>query len=311
MSHHVLHIFQHGAFIGRERGFLICRPPEQEERRLPLDDIRAVVVAARGVTLGASALSALLERDAIILHCDDHYQPCGWSCPINRVTDLSAFEKQIRQPAQLNAKLWKQMLRSKTENQVRVLATLGIRSPRLALSLQKNEINEADCARHYWSLFFPAISYGKTRRNEKEESHPNLFLNYGYAVLAAICHRGIIVHGLLPQIGVHHKPRYRSVPLVYDLMEAFRAMVDFLLAEFLRDNVSPDLRAWAKKVGGGLKDFRVRKGTFTLKLLDAMDASASSLARAYATGKSDLFWLPEIPAEPIPRRDEPDEQQPV
>jgi len=311
MSHHVLHIFQHGAFIGRERGFLICRLPEKDDRKIPLEDLRAVVVAARGVSFSSSALSGLMEQDAIILHCDERYQPCGWSCPINRVTDLSAFEHQISRPAQLNARLWKQMLRSKTQNQIRTLASLGIRSPRLDLAAQSSSINESDCARHYWSLFFPALGCPTTRRNEKEESIPNQFLNYGYAVLATLCHRSILVHGLLPQIGVHHKPRYRSVPLVYDFMEAFRPMVDYFLAEFLRGNSSPDLRAWAKSIGGGLKDLRIKKNDYTLKLLDAVDTSASSLARAYATGKSTLFWLPEIPRSPIQTEDTADEQQPV
>ena len=311
MSHHVLHIFQHGSFIGRERGFLICRPPEQEEKRLPIDDIRAVVVAARGVTLSASALSALLERDAIVLHCDEHYQPCGWSCPINRVTDLSAFDSQVRRPAPFNARIWKKMLRTKTENQTRVLAALHTHSPRLAHALRTNEINEADCAKHYWSLFFPALGYDQTRRNEKEQSSPNLLLNYGYAVLATLCHRGLLVHGLLPQLGVHHKPRYRSVPLVYDLMEAFRPMVDLFLANFAKEHDSLDLPLWAKTIGAGLKNMRVKKASCTLKLLDAVDSAASSLARAYASGQSNLFWLPEIPSRPVPHQDQSDEQQPL
>jgi hypothetical protein len=38
---------------------------------LPLDDIRAVIIAARGVTLSSSFLSGLQETDAIELHGDD------------------------------------------------------------------------------------------------------------------------------------------------------------------------------------------------------------------------------------------------
>ena len=49
------------------------------EWRLPLDDIRAVIIAARGVTLPSNFLSARLETDAIVLHGDERHQPCGWT----------------------------------------------------------------------------------------------------------------------------------------------------------------------------------------------------------------------------------------
>ena len=75
MSHHILHVFQHGAILGRERGFITCKANDQPERRLPLDDVRAVIIAARGVTLTSNFISGLLETDAIVLHCDERYQP--------------------------------------------------------------------------------------------------------------------------------------------------------------------------------------------------------------------------------------------
>jgi len=102
------------------------------------------------------------------------------------------------------------------------------------------------------------------------------------------------VHGLLPQLGVHHKARYRSEPLVYDLMEPFRPAVELLLAEFM---LEPDvsMKAWTRKVGTSLRDRRVKHGNYTLKLMDAIDASANSLARAYAALSAENFWVPELP----------------
>ena len=69
MSYHILHVLTHGAVIAKDRGQLVLRPPEgseQSEHRLPFEDLRAVVIAARGVTLTSSAISALLSEDAII-----------------------------------------------------------------------------------------------------------------------------------------------------------------------------------------------------------------------------------------------------
>ena len=315
MSHHILHVFQHGAVLGRERGFIVMRAPgvpalpggakllkssdgaasaEPLERRLPLDDIRAVVIAARGVTLTSNFLSGLLERDAIVLHCDESYQPCGWTAPLARVVDLKAFQHQTARPRRLNEKLWHEMLRGKTLNQSRVLQHKKIRSAHLELALRNDEFDEGNCARRYWQLFFPSIGWTATRRDRRDDNAPNQMLNYGYAVLAALCHRSLIVHGLLPQMGVHHMPRNRSDPLVYDLMESFRPSVELMLAEFM---LEPDLtmKAWSRKVGTQLRDCRVRHKDYSLKLMDAIDASANSLARAYESMSADDFWVPELP----------------
>ena len=186
------------------------------------------------------------------------------------------------------------MLRVKTLNQTRVLARRQLHSPQLELALQRNEFDEANCARRYWQLYFPSIGWTATRRDRRENTPPNQMLNYGYAVLAALCHRSLVIHGLLPQLGVHHKPRYRADPLVYDLMEPFRPLVEMMLAEFM---LEPDvsMKAWTRKVGAELRDRRVRRGPYTLKLMDAIDASASSLARAYAKRSYRPFWAPELP----------------
>lgn len=295
MSHHILHVFQHGAILGRERGFITCRTEGQDERRLPLDDTRAVIIAARGVTLTSSFLSGLMETDGIVLHCDERYQPCGWTAPITRVVDLKAFQNQTARPRRLNDKLWREMLRGKTLNQSRVLQHKQIRSPHLELALKQQQFDEANCARRYWQLYFPSIGWSATKRDRKEDTAPNQMLNYGYAVLAALCHHSLIVHGLLPQLGVFHKPRYRSEPLVYDLMEPFRPAVELMLAEFM---LEPEIsmKAWAKKVGTELREQRVVHRDYTLKLMDAIDASANSLARAYEELSAVPFWVPELPA---------------
>jgi len=293
-SHHILHIFQHGAVLGRERGFITCKADGHDERHLPLDDVRAVIIAARGVTLSSSFLSGLLETDAIVLHCDEHYQPCGWTAPLARVVDLKVFQHQTSRPRRLNERLWQEMLRGKTLNQSRVLQHKQLRSPHLELALKREEFDEGNCARRYWQLYFPSIGWSATRRDRKENTAPNQMLNYGYAVLAALCHRSLIVHGLLPQLGVHHLPRYRSDPLVYDLMEAFRPAVELMLAEFmLGSDVS--MKAWAKKVGVELRECRVRREAYKLKLMDAIDASGNSLARAYEELSAAPFWVPELP----------------
>jgi hypothetical protein len=71
---------------------------------------------ARGVTRSSNFLSGRLETDAIVLHCDERYQPCGWTAPLARVVDLKTFQNQTAKPKRLNEKLWHEMLRGKTLN---------------------------------------------------------------------------------------------------------------------------------------------------------------------------------------------------
>jgi CRISPR-associated protein Cas1 len=294
MSYHILHITQHGALLGKERGFITCKGADSEERRRPIEDIRAVIIAARGVTLTSNFVSAVLEQDGIILHCNESYQPCGITAPLQRVIDARAFTHQCERPRRLNEKLWQRMLRGKTLNQTKVLHRWSLRSAHLDRALEeKRIIDEGNCAKRYWQLYFPSIGWAATSRDRKENTAPNQMLNYGYTVLAALCHRSLLVHGLLPALGVHHTTRYQSDPLVYDLMEPFRPIVDCLLAEFMTE---PDvtMKAWCKKMGTELRERRMQHERYSLKLMDAIDASASSLTRSYAEMDADRFWAPEL-----------------
>lgn len=293
MSYHVLHVLQPFCTLAKERGFIVCRGGEYAEKKLPYEDIRAVVIAARGVNMTSSFVSAILESNAVILHCDDSYRPCGITTALPRVIDRSAFLRQATRPKRLNEGLWQTMLRGKTMNQQRVLESRDRPSPHLAYALEADDFDEGNCAKRYWQLYFPAIGWVSTRRERREDSPPNQMLNYGYAVLSALCHRSLLIHGLSPQLGVKHTTRYKSDPLVYDLMEPFRPIVDLMLAEFMvGEDVS--FRSWARKVGLELRERRVHHERYSLKLMDAIDTSASSLARSYAENTAKSFWVPTI-----------------
>jgi CRISPR-associated protein Cas1 len=293
MSFHVLHVFQHGATLAKERGFIVCRSQEGGERRLPHEDIRAVVVAARGVTLTSRFVSAILEGDGIIMHCDERYQPCGITSALDRVVDRKAFLRQASRPTALNARLWRKMLRGKTGNQISTLRHLGLSCPALDTAFRTGRIDEGNAARKYWRLYFPALGFPSTGRDRMDSAPPNQMLNYGYAVLAALFHRSLLIHGLIPALGVQHSTRYRSTPLVFDIMEPLRPVVDFLLSQFLQ-GADRDMKSWTKHIGAALRDHRIAHARYSLKLMDAIDASASSLARAYSSNSAAVFWIPAL-----------------
>ncbi|MBE2179669.1 MAG: type II CRISPR-associated endonuclease Cas1 [Chthoniobacterales bacterium] len=275
-----------------ERQQLVCLTPEGNRRRLPVQDLRAVVVAARGVSFSAEAMSAILDADAVILHSNARYKPCGLSVPLFRVASHEAFLGQIHHRAGFNDRLWRIILVGKLANQAACLRLLGIPSAFLENASQSKCPHEGNCARHYWRRLFSSLGWPRLRRREqRDEPSPNHMLNYGYAVISALCHRSLLVHGLQPAIGLHHRSRYRAIPLVHDFVEPFRAFVDSAMAAHIRTH-GTDMSSWARSVAQALRNHRIQHGPGSMKLMDAIDKAASSLARAYAKHDATELWLP-------------------
>ena len=113
-------------------------------------------------------------------------------------------------------------------------------------ALKQKNLNEATLARVYWNRYFKALGEEQLNRRQEDEHPLNLKLNYAYAVLSSLCHRSIVSHGLQAQFGIFHKSRYRSHPLVYDLMEILRPFVDLNLYYFEITYEQDNLQEWIK-----------------------------------------------------------------
>jgi CRISPR-associated protein Cas1 len=293
-----VHVLSHGARLLLERQQLVCVSSEGIKKSIPIADLRAVVIAARGASFSSDVLAAILDADAVVLHSNARYKPCGMSVPLPRVVSHAAFLGQIGAGESLNTKLWRNILLRKIANQAACLRSLEAPSAYLENAARGHHQHEGNCAKHYWRKFFGNIGWGGLRRREQEsEGSPNHFLNYGYAVLSALCYRSLVVHGLQPAIGLHHRSRYKAVPLVHDFIEPFRAFVDVILALHLRGGGS-DMNAWIKVIGQSLRDYRIRHGGACIKLMDAIDKAASSLARSYAKRNATELWLPSLVSSP-------------
>jgi CRISPR-associated protein Cas1 len=63
--------------------------------------------------------------------------------------------------------------------------------------------------------------------------HPvNAMLNYGYATLVSELRGELVAQGIDPTIGMSHGTYRNNVPLVYDLMEPLRPVVDGAVLKF-------------------------------------------------------------------------------
>jgi CRISPR-associated protein Cas1 len=71
------------------------------------------------------------------------------------------------------------------------------------------------------------------RKRAYNARHPaNAMLNYGYGILANEMRGRVVAMGLDPRIGIIHGNSSNKMPLVYDLMEPLRPLVDRAILEF-------------------------------------------------------------------------------
>lgn len=296
MSYHIVHILQHNSFLYNDRGSFVCKISETEEKRLPMDDIFAVIIAARAVNISGHLLSCLIEKGVVILHCDDKYKPIGKTVGLYHIIHNDIFENQIKMEQGFTEAFWQKLLTAKVENQAFVLDFLKAEH-KLWEYLKNKNIDEGNTARHYWSFYFK--NFGKfspeTREREGAEDPVNGMLNYGYAVLSAILHRSLIAHGVNTSIGVHHKYRFKSDPLLYDTIEPIRPMCDFMLLRFRMENKNRKIDEWVKFAAKDLTGAKiVLKDGKTVKLYNLIDKYANSVANAYKNNDLNLLFIPMI-----------------
>ncbi len=102
----------------------------------------------------------------------------------------------------------------------------------------------------------------------------NCLLNYGYAVLESECRKAINSVGLESTIGFLHEAQQSKYPLVYDLQEPFRWLIDITLIECL------EYKRFSKKDFYRLDNYVLRlKPETAKKLLAALQIKFNSTTR--------------------------------
>jgi CRISPR-associated protein Cas1 len=157
---------------------------------------------------------------------------------------------------------------------------------------------EAQAARCYWTALF-----GDDFRRNREEAGPNQFLNYGYGALRAIVGRAVTAAGLHPSIGIHHHHRANAYPLVDDLIEPFRPIVDLVVLARTRDESTClilDRTAKRRLLTALTRPVHCEGETRTL--FDVTQRMTTSLAD-YLRGNGTKWAPPVYDPEPLPAPD--------
>ena len=267
---------------------------EQAEKiTVPLEDISSVLIESPQVTLTAYAAAAMANHGITVFLCDEKHLPSGQILPINqfcRQRKLLLSQCEMGKP--LQKQLWQQIVSQKIWNQsecLRITNKAGWEDLRqMAGKVLSNDSDnrEAVAAAGY----FPALfGVGFSRSSDDPR---NAALNYGYAVMRAGIARNLVVHGLEPCIGLHHRSELKNFNLADDLIEPFRPVVDLYVTQnFSKDD---DVLTPRQKAGlFNLTNYLVKQARRRYRVMLSIDRVCTALANSVTAGEN-LLELPEL-----------------
>lgn len=286
----IVDIATDGLHLSAYRGFLIVRLDGQEQGRIALDDICAVIVHAHGVTWTTNLPVELARRGAIVALCAANHAPVALISPIDgHHAQAARMRAQWDAPRPLMKQLWRRIVVAKIAMQASLLAARG-KFEANALSMMARRVRsgdadnlEAQAARRYW----PALMGPDFRRDQNADG-ANALLNYGYTIMRSCIARSIIAAGLHPTIGLHHHNRLNGFALADDLVEPFRPLVDSLVRRMVDEGVDA-VTSEAKLRLARLIGHDVRIGGNVSPVSVACQRLAQSLARSFEDRKQALM----------------------
>lgn len=232
--------FESPAYLSTKNEQLVVKYPDNEspQKTVPIEDIGFVVLEHAQITISNRLLEKLVTNNAAIINCNAQHMPIGLLMPLSGNSEQNErLRAQLNSSIPLRKNLWQQTIQAKINNQAAVLKERNIAIQNMqhwAKQVTSGDVlnHEARAAAYYWKNLFDIEDF--TRRQQGE--HPNNLLNYGYAILRAICARALVSSGLLPTLGIHHANKYNAYCLADDIMEPYRPYVDGLVCEIMQEH---------------------------------------------------------------------------
>ncbi len=229
--------FSNPAYLSTRNEQLVIKYPkiEQDILSIPIEDIGFVVLEDPQITISNRLMEKLLQNNVGLVNCNSQRMPLGLFLPLQGHSEQNErVRAQLDATVPLKKNLWQQTVQAKIGNQSALLAKRDISNRNMQYWSKEvtsgDTLNhEARAAAYYWQHLFKVENF---RRNRDGES-PNNALNYGYAILRAVCARAIVSSGLLPIVGIHHANKYNAYCLADDIMEPYRPYVDAIVCSLL------------------------------------------------------------------------------
>lgn len=211
--------------------------------QIPVDDIQLLLVSTTQAVITTALLSKLAKQNVKVIFVDKEMQPCCETVgyyPNNRTEEL--LKRQFLWDQKRKEILWTKIIHEKIKNQIQVLDIYGHETRDLTEELEQLEINdltnrEATVARKYFPILFENEKFSR-----RTGTAINAALNYGYSILLSMVNRAIVERGYLTNLGIHHRNSENQFNLGSDLIEPFRPVVDYWVANQNFTELTPDVK---------------------------------------------------------------------
>lgn len=269
----------------------LCISQEQDVT-IPIEDICTLMLESQQISISAAALETLASSGVTVFLCNRTHLPTAQLLACNqhsRKKRLLFAQFELGKP--LQKQLWQAVVRQKILNQAACLRLAGCSGAEeletLAEAVRSGDSKNAEAVAA--AKYFPLL-FGEefTRGADCVE---NAALNYGYAILRGAVARNLVMHGLEPCIGIHHKSELNQFNLADDLLEPYRPLVDLFVASqvFETDDLTPGI----KKRLFNLTNYLVRQKNRRYRVMTSVDRCTWSLAASLQEEKP-LLELPEL-----------------
>lgn len=205
---------------------------------VPLSQIAVLLIGQR-IYCSSAVLFELAQYGVSVMLCDWRGVPVAavhpWTDLPTTVTQRQLAQSRMSVPRRKNA--WARIVQAKIRGQAACLDSLhregsGILRG-LAASVRSGDPSniEGQAAREYWKRLFGDEE--RFKRVPRQGIGRNAQLDYAYSVLRGFAVKSVVSAGLAPPFGVNHHGRGNYFCLVDDLIEPFRAAIDYRVASSL------------------------------------------------------------------------------
>ncbi len=257
MDRQIVEISQDGYALSLYRGFLHLENKDIKND-IALDNILSLVLSAHDIFLSKNIINALSEQGASIICCGKDYLPTSITMPyVGHWLVAPRVRAQIEASKPLQKQLWKSIVQHKIANQSIVLSECVSSSPHILRLQQLSKETLSDDSTNTEGLaaaiYFKAL-FGKEFVRERLNPDINMLLNYVYIVLRAIVARAVAGAGLFPYLGIKHRSKTNTLPLIDDLMEPFRPLADKLVFDLSQNidlkqlELTPDIKRYLAQI---------------------------------------------------------------
>lgn len=268
---------------------------QEQDARVPFEDIAVIVLNHREITLTHSVLSACGEYGIGLFSMGPTHHPNGVFLPFlphTRATRMLRLQLALGKPSA--KRTWQTIIQTKIQNQaacLRLVDKPGVeRLESLARRVRSGDPDNLESQAS--AVYFRALFGNDFHRGQPRWI--NAALDYGYAVFRAAIARGLVAHGFLPALGLFHASEQNAFNLADDLIEPYRPLVDLHVSKHSLGHGVDDLLPMDKVPLVSLLNVDMAMPRGTMSALTSIEQAVESLARLYEGGSEILLELPQL-----------------